>query len=60
MFGWNVSSRFINVLPGRTVTLTLTLPGTLADPGRPLATRVQALNLLPQFTSSTLTDATQA
>ena len=60
VFGWNVSSRFVNVPPGGTVTLTLTLQGTLADPGRPLATRVQALNLLPQFTSSTLTDATQA
>ena len=52
VFGWNVSSRFVNVPPGGTVTLTLTLQGTLANPDEPLATRVQALHIEPLFTTS--------
>lgn len=51
VFGWNVASRFVDVPPGGTVTLTLSLEGTLANPGQPLATRLQALNIEPQFTS---------
>ena len=51
VFGWNVASRFVDVPPGGTVTLVLTTQGMLVNPGQPVTTRIQALNIEPQFTS---------
>ena len=51
VFGWNVSSRYIDVPPGATVTVTMTVEGVLDRPGvgGPV-TRVQPLSTPAVYT----------
>jgi len=51
VFGWNVSSRYIDVPPGATVTVTMTVEGVLDRPGvgSPV-TRVQPLSTPAVYT----------
>jgi len=52
VFGWNVSRRFLDVPPGESRTVTLTVSGYLPSPDRPLVTRLQPLVRLPEFTAT--------
>lgn len=54
VFGWNVASRFVEIPPGQTVSVTLMLDGQLVDGDAPLVTAVQPLTRQPQYVSSTL------
>ena len=53
VFGWNVSSRYVDVPPGGTVTVTMTVQGALEHPefGAPVV-RVQPLSTPPVYTLS--------
>jgi hypothetical protein len=56
VFGWNVASKFIDIPPGATVTVVLTVTGTLADPTAPLVRRTQPLTVPPLLTSDLIPD----
>ncbi|CAN5449172.1 hypothetical protein BH10ACT2_BH10ACT2_21060 [soil metagenome] len=43
VFGWNVATRFVDVPPGATVVVTLSLDGVIGDESAPLVQRVQPL-----------------
>lgn len=43
VFGWNVASRFIDIPPGSTVVVRLTVDGRVANPTAPIVRRVQPL-----------------
>lgn len=50
VFGWNVSSRFLDVPPGETVVVTLQLSGTLSAAERgQVVTRVQPMAITPTY-----------